>query len=116
MYGVSLEKVVLSTLGITMSERNMNYFEAIELLDKVKHGHPASIRDINFALFLTGDLDEELKFPIGCTINGPERKTEDRTPPITCARNHPNANTRSGQSPQMAEWIFEQRRQMGEGL
>lgn len=99
-----------------MPERNMNYFEAIELLDKVKHGHPASIRDINFALFLTGDLDEELKFPIGCTINGPERKTEEGTPPVTCARNHPNANTRSGQSPQMAEWIFEQRRQVGEGL
>jgi len=45
----------------------VNYFEAVDLLDKVKHGHPASIRDINFALFLTGDLDEELKFPIGWT-------------------------------------------------
>ena len=107
----------LSTLGIPMSKgKTMNYFEAIELLDKVKHGYPASIRDINFALFLTGDLDEELKFPIGCTNNGPERKTEERTSPNPCPRNYPNANTRQGQSPQMAQWIFEQRRQVGQGM
>ena len=91
----------------------MNYFEAIDLLDKVKHGYPASIRDINFALFLTGDLDAELKFPIGCTINGPERKTEEGTPPVVSPRNYPNANRRQGQSPQMAEWIFQLSKSVG---
>ena len=84
----------------------MNYFEAIDLLDKVKHGYPASIRDINFALFLTGDLDAELKLPIGCGGDGSKRETEERNPPVSCARNNPNANKRQGQSSQMAEWIF----------
>lgn len=84
----------------------MNYFEAIDLLDKVKHGYPASIRDINFALFLTGDLDAELKLPIGCSGDRSERETKEGDTPISCARNNPNANKRQGQSPQMAEWIF----------
>ena len=84
----------------------MNYFEAIDLLDKVKHGYPASIRDINFALFLTGDLDAELKLPIGCGGDGSKRETEERDSPVVSPRNNPNANKRQGQSSQMAEWIF----------
>ena len=33
----------------------MNYYEAQELLTAVKHGRPTTIRDINMALYLTGD-------------------------------------------------------------
>lgn len=34
----------------------MNYYEAQELLEAVKHGRPTSIAEINLALYLTGDL------------------------------------------------------------
>lgn len=34
----------------------MNYFEAHELLERVKHGHRPPIEIINKALCLTGDL------------------------------------------------------------
>lgn len=34
----------------------MNYYEAQELLEAVKYGRPTTIREINLALFLTGDL------------------------------------------------------------
>jgi len=33
----------------------LNYYQAQELLTAVKHGRPTSIRDINMALYLTGD-------------------------------------------------------------
>jgi len=33
----------------------LNYYEAQELLTAVKHGRPTTIRDINMALYLTGD-------------------------------------------------------------
>ena len=33
----------------------MNYYQAQELLTAVKHGRPTPIRDINMALYLTGD-------------------------------------------------------------
>lgn len=33
----------------------MNYYQAQELLTAVKHGRPTTIRDINMALYLTGD-------------------------------------------------------------
>ena len=91
----------------------MNYFEAIDLLDKVKHGYPASIRDINFALFLTGDIDEELKLPIGCSGDGSKRETEEGDSPVVSPRNYPNANRRQGQSPQMAKWIFQLSKPVG---
>jgi hypothetical protein len=35
----------------------MNYFDAMRLLDKVKEGVPFSVRLINQALELTGDLE-----------------------------------------------------------
>ena len=35
----------------------MNYFEAHELLMRVKHGYRPPIEEINRALCLTGDLD-----------------------------------------------------------
>ena len=38
----------------------MNYFEAHELLERVKHGHRPPIEIINRALCLTGDLDFSL--------------------------------------------------------
>jgi len=34
----------------------LNYYEAQELLEAVKHGRPTSIAEINLALYLTGDL------------------------------------------------------------
>jgi hypothetical protein len=36
----------------------MNYFEAHEILERVKHGYKPSIKIINHALFLTGDIEE----------------------------------------------------------
>jgi len=33
----------------------LNYYQAQELLTAVKHGRPTTIRDINMALYLTGD-------------------------------------------------------------
>jgi len=33
----------------------LNYYQAQELLTAVKHGRPTPIRDINMALYLTGD-------------------------------------------------------------
>lgn len=38
----------------------MNYFEAHELLERVKHGYRPPIEIINRALCLTGDLDFSL--------------------------------------------------------
>lgn len=35
----------------------MNYYEAHELLERVKHGYRPPIDEINRALCLTGDLD-----------------------------------------------------------
>ena len=36
----------------------MNYFEAHEILERIKHGYKPSIKIINLALFLTGDIEE----------------------------------------------------------
>jgi len=33
----------------------LNYYQAQELLTAVKYGQPATLRDINLALYLTGD-------------------------------------------------------------
>jgi len=34
----------------------LNYFQAQDLLTAVKHGRPTTLKEINLALFLTGDL------------------------------------------------------------
>ena len=36
----------------------MNYFEAHEILERIKHGYKPSIKIINLALVLTGDIEE----------------------------------------------------------
>lgn len=53
----------------------MNYFEAHELLERVKHGHRPPIETINRALCITGDLDFTL-----CDISDDEGVARIHTP------------------------------------
>jgi len=36
----------------------MNYYQAHEILSRIKHGYKPCIKTINYALYLTGDIEE----------------------------------------------------------
>ncbi len=64
----------------------MNYHQACDLLDRVRHGYLAPEWLINKALQMTGDLDED-----DWLVN--YKRPEDTYAPMSGARSHQNAST-----------------------
>ena len=104
------EEWMLSTLGRTMEKRKVNYYQAQELLEGVKHGRPATIEAINKALELTGDLGGTDWTTTGHTGR------KNSIAPFFGQASYPHEDGRPPEGAQLAQGLHERTQGMGQGL